>query len=134
MDLNEIGSKSAGIWGWIGGGGLGVLGITALQLRKWLSRDGVDRRRDSAEKDLINTLSEQLDKANARAALAEKRADDAYKERNDTIREIGVVSRAMAAMEERMKQQAALIEQQNTELGSLRCEVQSLREKLNETH
>ncbi|TCK36744.1 hypothetical protein B0G84_5757 [Paraburkholderia sp. BL8N3] len=119
MDLN---SSTSSIWGWIGGGGLATVVMAALQLRKRLSRDGVERHRDQAEKSIIDRLSEELDKADKRVEAADKRAEDAYDARNNMLRELAPIHSTMAAMEERLKQQAELIAKQNQDLARLRRE------------
>lgn len=82
--------STGGVWGWVGGGVASVIGA-ALMLRKWLSRDAVDRAGDRAEVNIIETLTSQLAAANARA-------DMFAKERNDAIREIGDLKAQVAQL------------------------------------
>lgn len=120
MPIPEI-NNTTSMWGWIGGGGLATVAVAALQLRKWLSRDSLERRRDSAEKDILARLSEELDKAHKRVEAADKRFDEAFEERNNMLRELAPIHGTMAAMEERMKQQAEVIVEKNEEIARLRA-------------
>lgn len=71
MDIQPPDGTS--IWT-LGAGAAGAL----LYLRKFLSRQGVDIKKDSAEANLIQTLQEERDKAMAAAEKAwETRAEDA---------------------------------------------------------
>jgi len=79
-----------GVGGWIGAIAATVIG-GGLMLRKWLSRDAVDRAGDRAEVNIIETLTAQLAAANARA-------DTFAKERNDAIREIGDLKAQVAQL------------------------------------
>ncbi|MGF6641785.1 hypothetical protein [Paraburkholderia sp. MM6662-R1] len=123
MPISEISTATTPVWGWIGGGGLATVAIAALQLRKWLSRDSLLRHRDSAEKDILERLSDELEKSHKRVEIAEKRSDEAYEERNNMLRELMPIHGTMAAMEERLKQQAETILLQNEELAKLRHKV-----------
>jgi hypothetical protein len=120
MDLNVMDTTVSSAWGWIGGGGLATVAMAAMQLRRRLSRDDVERHKDSAEKDIIDRLSEELDRADRRAEAAEKRSNEAFEARNALLRELAPIHSTMAAMEERMKQQAAQIVTQQEELARLR--------------
>lgn len=73
MDLQDVGANAPITWG-----GTGAALITAaLVLRRWMSRDKVDRSLDAATVQLIQSLSAERDAANKRAADAEARADAA---------------------------------------------------------
>lgn len=95
------------------GGALGFI-VAAIGGAIWFIRsawrkDRVEGAQSQAEIDIIARLSEQLDKANAREALANKRADLAYKERNEAFAVIGELK---------------------AKIGGLEAQVQALREKL----
>jgi hypothetical protein len=120
MDLNVLNTATTSAWGWIGGGGLATVVMAALQLRRRLSRDGVERHKDSAEKGIIDRLSEELDKAGRRVDLAEQRASESFERRDAMLRELAPIYSTMAAMEERMKRQAEQIITQQDELKRLR--------------
>jgi hypothetical protein len=122
MDLYVLNTTTASVWGWIGGGGLATVVMAALQLRRRLSRDGVERHKDSAEKGIIDHLSEELDKAGRRVDLAEQRANESFEQRDAMLRELAPIYSTMAAMEERMKRQAEQIVTQQDELARLRRE------------
>lgn len=77
---------------------LGAIGAFALAMRRYLRSDKVDNATANAQVDIIARLSEQLDKANARADLAEKRADEAFRERNLFATEIGKLQEQVRAL------------------------------------
>ncbi|GLC97851.1 hypothetical protein Tamer19_72600 [Cupriavidus sp. TA19] len=84
------------------GGALGFI-VAAIGGAIWFIRsawrkDRVEGAQSQAEIDIIARLSEQLDKANARAALAEQRADLAYKERNEAYQAIGKLEAEISAL------------------------------------
>ncbi|MCA3236199.1 hypothetical protein [Cutibacterium sp.] len=85
------------------GGALGFV-VAAIVGAIWFvrgvwRRDRVQGAQTQAEIDIIARLSEQLDKANERVALAEQRADLAYKERNDALQAIGKLEAKISALE-----------------------------------
>lgn len=129
MDLNVLNTTTTSAWGWIGGGGLATVVMAALQLRRRLSRDGVERHKDSAEKDIIDRLSSELDKAVKRVDIAEQRANQSFEERDAMLRELAPIYSTMAAMEERMKRQAEQILTQQDELVRLHSRIKFLGEK-----
>lgn len=67
-------------------------------IRRAWRNDKVDGAETQSQIDIIARLSEQFDKANARADLAEQRTDTAYKERNEAYREIGELKGTIAAL------------------------------------
>lgn len=75
-----------------------AVGAFTLVLRRYLRSDKVDSATANAQVDIITKLSEQLDKANARADLAEKRADEAFRERNLFATEIGKLQEQVRAL------------------------------------
>lgn len=75
-----------------------AVGAFALAMRRYLRSDKVDSATANAQVDIIARLSEQLDKANARADLAEKRADEAFRERNLFATEIGKLQEQVRAL------------------------------------
>jgi hypothetical protein len=119
----DLGQQSTSFWGWLGGGGLATVIMAALQLRRRLSRDNVDRHSNQAEKSLIDRLSEELDKADRRVEVAEGRADLMFEQRMAMLRELSPIQSTLAAMEERLKQQAEIIAGQKSEIGRLNAEL-----------
>lgn len=75
-----------------------AVGAFALAMRRYLRTDKVDNATANAQVDIITKLSEQLDKANARADLAEKRADEAFRERNIFATKIGELQEQVRAL------------------------------------
>lgn len=73
MDISDVGQNAQYTWG----GGAAALIIAALTIRRWMSRDKVDRSLDAATVQLIQSLQSERDAANKRAADAETRADAA---------------------------------------------------------
>ncbi|KAA0179504.1 hypothetical protein FX016_18310 [Cupriavidus gilardii] len=78
---------------------MAAIGGAIWLVRKVWRTDRVEGAQSQAEIDIIARLSEQLDKANARADIAEQRADLAYKERNDALRIIGSLEAKVSALE-----------------------------------
>lgn len=75
-----------------------AVGAFALAMRKYLLSDKIDSASTNAQVDIISRLSEQLDKANARADLAERRADEAFRERNLFATKIGELQEQVRAL------------------------------------
>ncbi len=101
MDLNSL-DVPGGPGGLIGFIAAAVSGAIWFFRSAW-RRDRVQGAQSQAEIDIIARLSEQLDKANARAALAEQRADLAYKERNEAYQSIGKLEAKIASLEMQVK-------------------------------
>ena len=85
------------------GGALGFI-VAAIGGAIWFIRgawrkDKVEGAATKAEIDIIARLSDQLDKANARIALADARADTAYRERNEAYSMIGELKSTIARLE-----------------------------------
>lgn len=96
--MDQFLNVPGGIGGAIGFIAAAVTGAIWFFRVAW-RRDRVEGAQSQAEIDIIARLSEQLDKANARAALAEQRADLAYKERNDAYKAIGQLEAKVASLE-----------------------------------
>jgi predicted nucleic acid-binding Zn-ribbon protein len=73
MDLPDITTGGPATWG----GTAAAVIVSLLTIRRWLSRDKVDRSLDSATVQLIQSLQLERDAANKRAADAETRSDAA---------------------------------------------------------
>lgn len=73
MDISEVNANAPTVWG----GGAAALIIAALTIRRWMSRDKVDRSLDAATVQLVQSLMADRDAANKRAADADARADAA---------------------------------------------------------
>lgn len=71
------------------GGAFAAVVAAFLFLRKYLSRDAVDRAGDQADIGAIKRLNDLLDEERKARREAEVRADMFAKERNEAIREIG---------------------------------------------
>ena len=85
MDPTDLGP---GTVTWLSGTGTVLLG--AFQwLRKWLSRDAVDRAMDSADIAVIHRLTELLDIERDARREAEAKADQLAKERNELVMTVG---------------------------------------------
>jgi hypothetical protein len=72
MDLSDVGVSPTTL----GTTGATII-IALLTLRRWISRDKVDRSLDAATVQLIQSLQAERDAANRRAAEADARADAA---------------------------------------------------------
>lgn len=100
----------------LGAGGLAAL----IWLRRFLSRQGVEVKKDTAEANLIKTLQEERDKAMHAAEKAwETRTNDAK-----LIGELSSEVRSLREMNERMGKQLEKVE---GELHALRQELQDAR-------
>lgn len=85
MDPTDFGP---GTVTWLGGTGTVLLGAF-LWLRKWLSRDAVDRAMDTAEIAVIRYLTELLDIERDARREAQAKADLLTKERNELVMTVG---------------------------------------------
>ncbi|MDF3858073.1 hypothetical protein [Achromobacter denitrificans] len=94
-----------GIGGWIGAIAATIVG-GGLMLRRWLSKDSVERAGDEARVEVIDMLTTQLAAANARA-------DMFAKERNDAYREVADLREKVARLETRMEHMQARLEMIN---------------------
>lgn len=94
-----------GVGGWIGGIAAAIVG-GGLMLRRWLSRDAVERAGDEARVEVIEMLTQQLAAANARA-------DRFAQERNDAIREVGDLKVQVALLTERVTSMQRQLEKLN---------------------
>ncbi|AZW29154.1 hypothetical protein L506_0505 [Bordetella bronchiseptica GA96-01] len=94
--------SGGGVGGWVGAIAATVIG-GGLMLRKWLSRDAVDRAGDKAEVNIIETLTIQL-------AVATARADAFAKERNESVREIGEQKAQIAKLTVQVEMMQAQLE------------------------
>ncbi|KAG0923188.1 hypothetical protein G6F40_015600 [Rhizopus arrhizus] len=80
-------------------------------LRRWLSKDSVERAGDEARVEVIDMLTTQLAAANARA-------DMFAKERNDAYREVADLREKVARLETRMEHMQARLEMINANPNS----------------
>ncbi|WP_313064669.1 hypothetical protein [Achromobacter animicus] len=99
-----------GIGGWIGAIAATVVG-GGLMLRRWLSKDSVERAGDEARVEVIEMLTTQL-------AVANARADTFAKERNDAYREVADLREKVARLETRMEHMHARLEMINANPNS----------------
>lgn len=95
----------SGIGGWLGAIAATIVG-GGLMLRRWLSKDSVERAGDEARVEVIDMLTTQLAAANARA-------DMFAKERNDAYREVADLREKVARLETRMEHLQAKLEMIN---------------------
>ncbi|VFR43368.1 hypothetical protein ANDA3_3066 [plant metagenome] len=100
MNLIPDELAGTGLSGWLGAVIASLIG-GGFVLRRWLSRDAVERAGDRAEVNIIETLTVQLAAANARADLFAS-------ERNGAIREIG----ELKAQIERLNARVEIMQQQ----------------------
>lgn len=115
MNLIPPDGGDSSMWPALGAGGLAAL----IYLRKFLSRQNVEVKKDSAEANLIKTLQEERDKAMAAAEKAwETRTADAK-----LIGELTSEVKALRMVNEEMRNQLKDMKQ---ELDTVRLEVQSL--------
>jgi hypothetical protein len=86
-------------------GGAAIATITALiTLRRWLSRDKIDRSLDDATLKLIAQLQAERDAANVRASEAYARADAAMKTAADLQTEVALLRFQVTALNEKVAQ------------------------------
>lgn len=83
-----------------------------------------------AEKDMIERLSKQLDKAELRAEAAEKWANEAFKERNLLLEKFGDVKAELAKMTERVDMQSDIIEKQSKTIEQQANSIRSMEQDL----
>lgn len=87
----DVSVASSSVAGWIGAG-IATIIAAAVGLRRWLSGDAAARAGDRAEIGFLETLMDQLAKAN-------ERADRFAKERNEAIEQIGELKAQIAALQ-----------------------------------
>lgn len=87
----DVGTTFTGTAAWIGTA-VAAVAAAAVGLRRWLSTDAAARAGDKAEIGFLETLMDQLAKAN-------ERADRFAKERNEAIEQIGELKAQIAALQ-----------------------------------
>lgn len=92
----------SGIGGWIGAIAATIVG-GGLMLRRWLSRDSVERAGDEARVGVIDMLTTQLAAANARADMFAKERNDAYREVADLREKIARLETQMGYMQAKLE-------------------------------
>jgi predicted nucleic acid-binding Zn-ribbon protein len=100
MDISDVGANAPITWG----STFAALITSALVLRRWMSRDKVDRSLDAATVQLIQSLQAERDAANKRAADAEARADEALKASAALQGEVQLLRYQVAALNEKVAQ------------------------------
>ncbi|QMV33194.1 hypothetical protein 23F_00032 [Ralstonia phage Gerry] len=93
----EMNPPDSQLWGLIGGAA-GAVVAAFVMLRKYLSRDAVDRAGDAADIGAIKRLNDLLDEERKARREAETRADMFAKERNEAIMQIGELKGQIAAL------------------------------------
>lgn len=93
----EMNPPDSQLWGVIGGAA-GAVVAAFVMLRKYLSRDAVDRAGDQADIGAIKRLSDMLDEERKARREAEERADMFAKERNEAIKQIGELKGQITAL------------------------------------
>jgi hypothetical protein len=102
MTPNEFGGENTGLVGIISTAAAAFVGAF-LFLRRWLSSDANERRKDQADVDAIDRLMKLLDSERKRADDAEARADQFAKERNDAVKMIGELKGEIAALRQKVE-------------------------------
>ncbi|QMV33059.1 hypothetical protein 3Fb_00056 [Ralstonia phage Eline] len=97
MTWTEMNPPDSQLWGLIGGAA-GAVVAAFVMLRKYLSRDAVDRAGDAADIGAIKRLNDLLDEERKARREAETRADMFAKERNEAIMQIGELKGQIAAL------------------------------------
>ena len=100
MDISDVGANAPVTWGSTGA----ALIVAALTIRRWMSRDKVDRSLDGATVQLIQSLQAERDAANKRASDAEARADEAMKASAALQGEVQLLRYQVAALNEKVAQ------------------------------
>lgn len=100
MDLTGITTGGPATWG---GTGAAII-VALLTIRRWMSRDKVDRSLDAATVQLLQSLQSERDAANKRATDAEARADAALKACADLQTEVALLRFQVTALNERVAQ------------------------------
>lgn len=77
--------------------------VVVLGLRKWLSRDAVDRASDSAALQTIERLQSLLDAERIARREAERRADQFAHERNELVEKLGELRGQILALGEKVQ-------------------------------
>ncbi|VFR94010.1 hypothetical protein RAN3_1899 [plant metagenome] len=92
----------SGLGGWLGALAATIVG-GGLMLRRWLSRDSVERAGDEARVEVIDMLTTQLAAANARADMFAKERNDAYREVADLREKIARLETQMGYMQAKLE-------------------------------
>lgn len=117
--MDELGNIVNSPGGVVGAVGAAIL-AGAMFLRKYWLSDKVEKEVADKTASLIASLSDQLDKAHARAEAADKRADDATKEVERVIREMADMRAEISTLTRRVEEQNRLITEQTVQIQSLR--------------
>ncbi|MFN3357810.1 MAG: chemotaxis protein [Pseudomonas sp.] len=119
MDPNDLGP---GTFAWLGGTGTVLLG-GLLWLRKFLSKDAIDRAMDSADIGTLKRLNELLNQERAARKEAESRADQFAKERNDLAAAVGRMEGKIEALTSQVGQLTERVTEQSEEIHRLRTKL-----------
>lgn len=90
--------------------GLAALGGGWLTIRKFLSKDSVDRAGNQADIGTINRLNKLLDEERKARREAENRADKFAHERNEAIQRIGSMEGQITALTGKVEMLQQLLE------------------------
>jgi chromosome segregation ATPase len=115
MDPTDLGP---GTLTWLGGTGTVLLG-GFLWLRKFLSRDAVDRAMDNADIGTVRRLNEMLDSERAARREADARADQFAKERNELAAAVGRMEGKIEALTSQVAQLTDKVASQSAEIARL---------------
>lgn len=106
------------------GGVVGALSAAlvggAMFLRKYWLTDKVDKAVSDATSGLIASMSDQIEKANARADAADKRADEANDRVQSLLTEISDLRTQVLSLTARVEEQNRLLTVQTVQLQALR--------------
>jgi len=122
--MNDVlAGGTGGIWGAIGSAVVALI-AGAFYVRKQLSKDGTQIASDGSARSMLDFLSNELEKANARTdverqarLVAEQRADQFAKDRNDLTKLVGELNGKITALESTVE--------------SLKQELQAMRDEQN---
>ena len=97
MGIEGLNDAPGGALGVIGAG-IAAIGAGFFAFRTAIRRDTIGAANTQAEVEILDRLSDELTKANARADLAEARATEASRELNALLREMGELRARMAEL------------------------------------
>jgi predicted nucleic acid-binding Zn-ribbon protein len=116
MDPTDLGPGTAT---WLSGTGTVLLG-GFLWLRKWLSRDAIDRAMDTADIGVVRRLNELLEIEREARKEAEVCTVQFAKERNDLAATVGRLEGKIEALTSQVRQLTERIVAQSYEIARLR--------------